>query len=197
MRPVAVTLAAFVAGLTLTGVASALALERTTRAEGLLAWQQVYSVLTSPTCINYHTSTRYPQQGDDSQPHFAHVVRGPHGRGVPALQCGSCHQKANADSTGTPGGQEWHLAPLSMRWQDPAGRILPSREVCRRLKDRSKNGGLSGANLLRHHAEEPLVLWAWQPGRRPDGSMRSRPPLTHEQFVGATRRWVDAGMPCP
>jgi hypothetical protein len=42
-----------------------------------------------------------------------------------------------------------------------------------------------------------LVRWAWNPGRRPDGTMRTLPPLTHDEFVAATRRWVDAGMPCP
>jgi hypothetical protein len=41
------------------------------------------------------------------------------------------------------------------------------------------------------------VLWAFQPSRRIDGSPRTLPPLTHEQFVEATRRWVEVGMPCP
>src|SRR6202171_2801056 len=109
------------------------------KSDGLAAWQQVYSVLTSPRCINCHTATNYPQQGEIRQTHFAHVVRGPRGKGVPALQCVSCHQEANADSTGTPGGRDWHLAPLSMRWQDPNGRILSSHVVCRAVKDRSKN----------------------------------------------------------
>jgi hypothetical protein len=168
-----------------------------TREEGLIAWQQVYSVLTSPRCINCHTATNYPQQGEDRKPHFAHIVRGPRGKGVPALQCVSCHQETNADSTGTPGGHGWHLAPLSMRWQDANDQILSSADVCRALKDRSRNSNLGGAGILKHHTEEPLVLWAWHPGRRPDGSMRPVPPLTHEQFVEATRTWVEAGMPCP
>src|SRR2546423_13991394 len=50
------------------------------RAEGLAAWQKVYSVLTHPRCINCHTATNYPQQGDDRHRHFANVVRGPEGR---------------------------------------------------------------------------------------------------------------------
>jgi hypothetical protein len=50
---------------------------------------------------------------------------------------------------------------------------------------------------LRHHEEEPLVRWAFQPGRRIDGTARTLPPLTHEQFVAATRKWVEAGTPCP
>jgi hypothetical protein len=43
-------------------------------------------VLTHPRCINCHTATNYPQQGDDRHRHFANVVRGPEGKGVPALQ---------------------------------------------------------------------------------------------------------------
>ena len=170
---------------------------RTARVEGLAAWDQIYSVLTHPRCINCHTATNYPQQGDDRHRHFANVVRGPEGKGVPALQCVSCHQEANADTTGVPGAHGWHLAPLSMRWQDRNDRILSSAQVCRAITDRSKNGNLGGAGLLKHHTEEPLVLWAFQPGRRIDGSSRTLPPLIHDQFVEVTRRWVEVGMPCP
>ena len=166
-------------------------------AQGLTAWQQVYSVLIHPRCINCHTATNYPQQGDDRVRHFANVVRGPENKGVPGLHCASCHQETNADSTGVPGGHNWHLAPLSMQWQDVNDRPLSSEAVCRALKDRSKNHNLDGPGLLKHHEEEALVHWAWNPGRRPDGSMRTLPPLTHAEFVAATRRWVEAGMPCP
>ena len=165
--------------------------------EGLAAWRQIYLVLTSPRCINCHTATNHPQQGDDRHRHFANAVRGPDGKGVPALQCVTCHQESNADSTGVPGGRGWHLAPLSMRWQDPSAKILSSTDVCRAITDRSKNHDLDGPGLVKHHEEEPLVRWAFQPGRRIDGTARTLPPLTHEQFVAATHRWVDAGAPCP
>ena len=170
---------------------------REARFDGLAAWQQVYSVLTSPRCINCHTATTYPQQGDDLHRHFAKGIRGPEGKGVPGLNCVSCHQSANADSTGVPGGHNWHLAPLSMRWQDENDQPLPSGIVCRSLIDRAKNGGLDAKALLKHHEEEALVLWAWNPGRTQDGTMRSLPPLTHAQFVAATRQWIGAGLPCP
>src|SRR6266700_4410356 len=62
-------------------------------ADGLAAWEQVYSVLTSPRCINCHTATNYPQQGDDRHRHFANVIRGREGRGVAALSCIGCHQE--------------------------------------------------------------------------------------------------------
>jgi len=166
-------------------------------AQGIAAWEQVYSVLTSPRCINCHTATNYPQQGDDRHRHVANVVRGPEGKGVPGLNCAGCHQETNADSTGVPGGHNWHLAPLEMRWQDINDRPLSSAAVCRQLTDRSRNHNLDGPGLLKHHEEEPLVKWAWNPGRRPDGTARTLPPLTHEQFIAATRRWVEAGTPCP
>ena len=168
-----------------------------TREAGLVTWQQVYSVLIHPRCINCHTATNYPQQSDDRHRHFANVVRGPAGKGVSALQCVTCHQEANADSTGVPGAHDWHLAPLSMKWQDLNDKILSSAEICRSLIDRSKNHNLDGSGLLKHHEEEPLVLWAFQPGRRRDGTPRSLPQLTHDEFVAATRTWVEAGTPCP
>ena len=172
--------------------------ESATFAEGLAAWEQVYSVLTSPRCINCHTATNYPQQGDDRNRHFANVLRGgPEGKGVPALNCVGCHQAVNADSTGVPGGPNWHLAPLSMKWQDTNDRPLSSAAVCRAVTDRSRNENMDGRALLKHHEEAALVLWAWNPGRRPDGTMRTVPPLTHAEFVNATRAWVEAGTPCP
>lgn len=167
------------------------------KSEGLAAWQQLYSVLTHPRCINCHTGGDYPQQGEDRHRHLFNVVRGPEGKGVPALQCPTCHQEANADSTGLPGGHDWHLAPLSMRWQDTNDNILLSSAVCKAVIDRSRNGGRDGSALLKHNEEEPLVLWAWNPGRRADGSLRALPPITHDQFVAATRKWVEGGMPCP
>jgi hypothetical protein len=169
---------------------------RARQTEGLAAWQQVYSVLTHPRCINCHTATNYPQQGDDRHRHFANAVRGPDGKGVPGLTCASCHQESNA-STGVPGGHNWHLAPLSMAWQDSNDKALSSAAICRAITDRSKNHNLDGRGLLKHHEEEALVIWAWQPGQRLDGSERPVPPLSHAEFVAATRRWVDAGTPCP
>ena len=173
------------------------AADSTTTAQGLAAWEQVYSVLTHPRCINCHTATNYPQQGDDRHRHVANVVRGTAGTGVAGLRCSGCHQETNADSTGVPGGHNWHLAPLSMRWQDLNDQPLSSADVCRALTDRSRNHNLDGRGLLKHHEEEALVKWAWNPGLRPDGTMRTLPPLTHEEFVAATRRWVEAGTPCP
>ena len=54
------------------------------REAGLAAWQQVYAVLTHPRCLNCHTATNYPQQGNDRHRHFANVVRGREGGACPA-----------------------------------------------------------------------------------------------------------------
>lgn len=167
------------------------------REAGLAAWQRIYSVLTHPRCINCHTATNYPQQGDDRRRHFANVVRGPEGKGVPGLNCATCHQESNADSTGVPGIHNWHLAPLSMAWQDRNDQPLSSAQVCRVLTDRSKNHDMDGTALLKHHAEDKLVGWAWEPGRGISGAQRTLPPLTRPEFAEATRRWVEAGAPCP
>ena len=60
--------------------------EPTTR--GTKAWRAIYSVLTSPRCINCHPVSSklpplgglfpqdYPRQGDDRHPHYFTVLRG-------------------------------------------------------------------------------------------------------------------------
>lgn len=169
----------------------------TSPADGLQAWEQVYSVLTHPRCINCHTAGDYPQQGDDRHPHLFNIVRGPDGHGVGGLNCATCHHEENNDTVGVPGGHNWHLAPLSMAWQTLDDRPLSSASLCRTLIDRSKNHSMDGAALLKHHEDEPLVHWAWRPGRALDGSTRTLPPMAHAEFVDATRRWVAAGTPCP
>lgn len=167
------------------------------RASGLQAWEEIYTVLTHPRCINCHTARDYPQQGDDRHRHLFHVVRGPEGTGVAGMNCATCHQEENNDTVGIPGGHNWHLAPLSMAWQTLDDQPLSSASLCRVLTDRSKNFNMDGPALLKHHQDEPLVHWAWQPGRALDGTNRTLPPMSHAQFVAATRIWVEAGTPCP
>src|SRR5580704_19311725 len=43
-----------------------------------------------------------------------------------------------------------------MKWQDPNDKSWA--EACRAVADRSNNNNLKDAGLLKHHAEEPLVL---------------------------------------
>jgi cytochrome c553 len=167
------------------------------RAKGLAAWKQVESVLTHPRCLNCHTATQYPRQGDDRHKHHFNVVRGPADKGATAAPCASCHGPANNASSGVPGKSGWHLAPLSMAWERAPGQAMNSAELCRTFKSQARNGNRTPDQLVEHHATEPLVLWAWQPGTRVDGTPRASPPLSHEGFVSQTKRWAEAGAPCP
>ncbi len=107
-------------------------------------------------------------------------------------------------STGVPGGHNWHLAPLSMAWQDQQ-RQGPLERGDLQSHHRPLEEPRSGrAGLLKHHEEEALVLWAWQPGQRLDGSerpvaaavargVRRRPPvagLTPERLAPELRSWA-------
>jgi hypothetical protein len=167
------------------------------REAGLAQWRQIESVLTHPRCLNCHTATDYPRQADDRHPHAFNVSRGPDGHGAKAAQCSMCHHEINADMAGVPGARGWHLPPLSMAWERSPGVAMASGELCRVLTDRRRNGQRSAAQLIEHHADEPLVQWAWSPGHRPDGTPRVAPPLSHDEFVAATREWAAAGAPCP
>ena len=84
-----------------------------------------------------------------------------------------------------------------MAWQDRNDKPLPSGAICRALTDRRKNHDMDGPALLKHHAEDKLVGWAWEPGRDIRGIPRTLPPLSRAEFAEATRRWVEAGVPCP
>jgi hypothetical protein len=86
------------AGAAREGVAQQSSARASPRADGLAAWQQVYSVLTHPRCLNCHTATNYPQQGDDGHRHFANVVYGPGGQsaGYAALAAAAAQQPVPA-----------------------------------------------------------------------------------------------------
>ncbi len=149
--------------------------------------ERIAPVLTHPRCLNCHTRGDFPRQGDDRHRHAFLVSRGADGKGVPGLQCSTCHQASNQDASGVPGAPNWHLAPLTMAWED-----LPAGELCRVLKDPAKNGGRDLEALLRHMSGDALVRWGWQPGaqRRPVS-------LPHDQFVVALSRWIELGAACP
>ncbi len=103
---------------------------------GVQAFAQVAGVLRHPRCLNCHTITNFPRQGDDRHPHLDLVRRGLDDRGVPGQLCATCHQAENNASSGVPGRPNWHLAPLSMGWEG-----LSDAALCRALKDPQRNGG--------------------------------------------------------
>jgi hypothetical protein len=140
--------------------------------------------------MNCHPAGDLPLQGEASVPHAQNVQRGPRGEGRFAMRCSTCHQTSN-----TPGE---HMPPGAPHWQLPhpdmplvfEGRS--SSELCRQLADRARNGGRTPEQLLEHMAQDPLVLWGWDPG-----AGRNPVPIPHAKFAAAARAWVEGGCRCP
>jgi alcohol dehydrogenase (cytochrome c) len=168
------------------------------KSTGSPEWQTIYSVMTSPRCINCHSAGDYPRQSDNHYPHVYHVMRGPDDRGTDILRCNSCHGIRNDAATGIPGRTDWHKAPVSMSTESAPGVPKSGPQLCRDVKDKSKNGNRDFAQLVKFVDTDPLIAWTWDPGTRPNGKPRTTPPLaTHDQFLGVFKAWIDAGAPCP
>jgi len=158
-------------------------------AAGLSAFRDVASVLMSPRCLNCHIPGQSPLQGDDNRSHGMNVKRGADGRGSPAMRCTNCHQSSNSEfAHAPPGAPDWRLpAPDSpLAWQG-----LTTGQLCRAIKDPTKNGGRDLASLHEHVTSDPFVNWAWNPGPG-----RNAPPLSHQQFVDKFNEWAARGAPC-
>jgi hypothetical protein len=170
------------------------------------AFLEAYKVFTHPRCINCHPAGDVPLQGDDSHPHFYRVRRGADGNGMYAARCGNCHQSQNQAGEHSPPGApnflegetrsseiqkepRWRLpsaaAPMPFQNRTPA-------QLCRQLLDKKQNGGLAPEELLRHVSRDQLVLWGWNPGEG-----RTRPPMSHGDFVQTIRVWLEKGGACP
>ena len=159
--------------------------------DGKALFTRMVSVLTSPRCLNCHTNTGFPRQGDDRHLHLFNAQRGPEDTGMPVMHCAMCHQSANQAASGVPGAPHWRLAPLSMAWEG-----LSPAALCRALFD-PEHGKMAPEGLVEHLRSEPLVSWAWAPGRDRQGRERARPPIAHDAFVDLAAQWVAAGAPCP
>jgi mono/diheme cytochrome c family protein len=161
-----------------------------TVARGKEAWGDVYKVLMSPRCMNCHPSGNRPLQTDASRPHLMNISRKSVENG---LECATCHQEKNADELGAPGGPpgapHWGLPkkemPLIFQGRSP-------RELCEQMKRPGDNAYKSLDQLMHHVSQDPLVLWGWEPG-----GGRTKPPLSHEEFVAAFDAWVASGGACP
>ncbi len=174
------------------GLAPANADDPGERAASLAAFARIAPVFQSPRCMNCHTVTDFPRQGDDRHPHIMNVRRGAEDHGSPGLPCSTCHQRANQAASGVPGADEdWHLAPLAMGWEG-----LSAGELCRHLLDPARNGGRTGAGVL-DHLQTNLVRWAWSPGLTRTGAARSTPPMAYEQFLSEAQSWIATGAACP
>ena len=156
------------------------------------AFNTVMQVVLSPRCLNCHPSGDQPTQGDDLHEHYFNVQRGSDDHGAGILKCQTCHQNENNDYTGVPGAPNWHLAPKSMGWQG-----LNKYQVAKAMLDPNKNGGRGLDSLLSHLTEDPLVLWAFEPGINQLGQKRSLPPVSKEEYIEAVEIWIGSGATIP
>jgi hypothetical protein len=164
------------------------------------AFLEAFKVFAHPRCVNCHPAGDSPLRGDNNEPH-SYLRRGVDGNGVYAVRCTNCHQTQNQPGEHSPPGAP-HLGKGGMhsepRWHMPPSStpmVFEKRtpgQLCRQLLDKKRNGNLTPAQLLDHVSHDPLVLWGWNPG-----GGRSKPPLTHEQFVHKVKEWVDKGCACP
>jgi hypothetical protein len=65
-------------------------------------------------------------------------------------------------------------------------------DICRQIKDPTRNGGRSLALLQEHFAKDDLVAWAWSPG-----AGRMPAPGTQEQLGTLIQAWIETGAECP
>jgi hypothetical protein len=65
-------------------------------------------------------------------------------------------------------------------------------DICRQLKDESRNGGRDLAMLHEHVAKDDLVAWGWNPGP-------GREPAPGSQQSGGelVEAWINSGAQCP
>jgi len=178
--------AAAATGQTLQDV-QAFAAIRDRRERSLALFVEAGKVIESPRCLNCHPVTARPTQTDGAIPHQPVVTRGPDGFGRGGMRCSNCHQAENYDVSGVPGSPKWHLAPAVMGWQ---GKSLG--QICRQIKDPTRNGGLDMAGLVRHMGDDPLVGWAWKPG-----GDRTPAPGSQEGFGKLIAAWAKTGGHCP
>jgi hypothetical protein len=158
------------------------------RAQALFA--EAGKVLQHPRCLNCHPKDDSPRQGETMRWHDPPVTRGKDGFGAPGMRCSTCHTENNFAHTpekSVPGSHNWHLAPVEMAWVD---RSLG--EICRQLKDRSRNGGKSMAQVVEHMKHDRLVGWGWAPGPG-----RSSAPGTQKEFGALIQAWAESGAHCP
>jgi hypothetical protein len=150
-------------------------------------------VFMHPRCTNCHPATDRPLQGNDQHLHQPTTQRGDDGTGVAGNHCITCHTDRNfnlleaASYRSIPGHPRWQLAPIEMAWE---GKSIA--DICRQLKDPSRNGGRNLALLQEHVAKDDLIAWGWNPGTGRDPA-----PGTQEGAGQLIQAWIDTGAQCP
>jgi hypothetical protein len=158
------------------------------REKSVTVFRQIAQVMRSPRCMNCHTMTEFPRQGDRGRRHDQMVMRGAEGKGTQPMQCDACHRDSNSPDGYVPGAPGWHLAPLSMSWEQARG----DKDLCEGLLDKTRNGNREAKGMVVHMINDPLVQWAWRPGRG-----RTLPPISQEDFHELLRLWESTGAACP
>ena len=158
------------------------------RQQSLAAFEQIARVMRSPRCMNCHTATDYPRQGNERRRHDQSVARGDDDRGVAPVRCFACHQEQNAADGYVPGATQWHLAPRGMSWEQAHG----DKDLCQGLLDKTRNGNREPRGIVIHMQNDPLVQWAWAPGRG-----RTPPPIDQDSFHALLQLWEAKGAACP
>lgn len=157
--------------------------------ESVTAFNEVYKVLMSPRCMNCHPAGDVPLQGDDSHLHTMLPQRGKDGKGLYAMKCSNCHQATNTPGLHTPpGNPNWHLPPADMKMVFQG---KTAHQLAKQIMNPALNGHKNKAQLL-EHANDELVLAAWNPGEG-----RTLPPMTHEAFAKAWATWINKGGYAP
>lgn len=153
------------------------------------AFEALVPVLHNPRCMNCHSTGDFPREGDDRHRHTMDVRRGPHGDGVNAVRCSTCHQDRNVAGLHTPpGAPGWELPSpkMPMIWEG-----LTDRQLCELFKDPKQNGNRTVEQIV-EHMSTPLVLWGWSPGE-------GRVPISMPQpeFLAKVKEWAAKGAACP
>jgi hypothetical protein len=161
-------------------------------AEALQAFGVVQKVLQHPRCQNCHIPGDAPLQFDQGLTHAQNIKRGKNGLGAAGAACSTCHSTENPPASygahTPPGAPNWALPP-------PEHKMVfigkSAGELCRGLTNKAENGGRDLAGL-RHHLDDKLVLWGWDPGVG-----RAPVDVPREEFIAAFEKWAKAGGPCP
>jgi hypothetical protein len=160
--------------------------ETASESDSLKAWEKIVGVLRHPRCLNCH-QPEHPLQGDSRRIHIPPVARGTDNYGAGTMRCYNCHNDRNNEMAWVPGAPSWKLAPTNMLWEGKS-----SAELCELLKTQSLYPSAIPDAIIKHMAEEPLVLWGWDPGRG-----RTSIPIPHEEFVRLVKVWASGGLACP
>ena len=162
--------------------------------EGLVLWNNIYDIFSHPRCTNCHVGPDNvpiwsgPSYGTIPRSHGMNINAGASRDGENYIACTSCHMTTNSSAPhGPPGSEMWLLAPVSHQFRDKS-----TQELCEQIKDPTRNGGLSVAEVADHIDHDPVVAWAWDPG-----GTRETPPYSKDDLVIFLWEWDDLGAPCP